>query len=415
MIAVIMPTQQLNPAPGPAGNMDMVEVMIPPMPWGCAPLNASNGSSTGFVDDAGYNNYSSWSNLRQDVWSAEDWVHVQHSNGSQAVGPAPWMPAVEHQLAPLPVPTNSLDRNQWVPTTVPPRSQERSQRQIQASVVAADDQEAPPIGMRMQLQALQAEDPGSVLIARKLHRLGFNSAQKLQMHFSKYGGVREVLVPHSRVKASPGRRARTRPAAIGFVVMWSAEAANAAIADGNEHLIEGIQINVQAFERRTPDGSQDDGESPVFNSEESSDQEPKFFNHSGLEQWPFTVPASITNGNFETNGNFDSPKARWADISDEDDDSYAHGHISTPMDSPQSCQSNQGGRWADLYGDEDPTISTDCSTPPQQELAEKVHDYPEFYTEFYNNQEYYYNQHHYHGNHHQRRQTGRGRANRGRA
>merc|ERR1719272_207704 len=110
-----------------------------------------------------------------------------------------------------------------------------------------------PVGMRMQLQALQAEDPGSVLIARRLHRLGFNSAQKLQEHFSQYGCVREVLVPHSRVKASPGRRARTRPAAIGFVVMWSAESAALAISQGREHLIEGITIDVQAFERRTPE------------------------------------------------------------------------------------------------------------------------------------------------------------------
>merc|ERR1719281_681094 len=233
--------------------------MMPQMSWGCAPIKASHESSEGFVQSSNYN-FNTWSSSPQDSWATEDWVHTPQSNGSQPASNQPWMP-VEQPVAPAPMPS--------------PKSPEFCQRQMMPQIqpsVADDGQDAPPIGMRMQLQALQAKDPGSVLIARKLHRLGFNSAQKLQDHFSWYGTVKEVLVPHSRVKASPGRRARTRPAAIGFVVMWSAEAANAAIEDGDEHLIEGIQINVQAFERRTPDGSQDDGESPVFNSEESSDQ-----------------------------------------------------------------------------------------------------------------------------------------------
>lgn len=386
MIAVIINPQQLQ-QPAPAGNMEMVEVMMPQMPqmpWGMRGL----GSSDGFVDDNAYNNYNSWSNSPKDVWATEDWVHTPHSNGSQAGhGQMPWMPA-EHQMARAPKTT---------------KFQEMNPRQIQASL--AEDPDAPPIGMRMQLQALQAEDPGSVLIARKLHRLGFNSAQKLQEHFSQYGGVREVLVPHSRVKASPGRRARTRPAAIGFVVMWSAEAAIAAIQEGNEHTIDGIQINVQAFERRSPDGSEEGGESPAWksHSEESSDHEQRTSSKSEAEE----VPTSMT-----------SPKARWADISDEDDDPFVQCALPKAMDSPQS---SHGGRWADLYGDDEASgYSTAASTPPQQDRTPKVCDYKEFYNNQgydHNNQNYDYNykEHYYQNNQHQRRQTGRGRANRGRA
>jgi hypothetical protein len=261
--------------------------------------------------------------------------------------------------------------------------------------------------MRMQLQALQAKDPGSVLIARKLHRLGFNSAQKLQEHFSQYGGVKEVLVPHSRVKASPGRRARTRPAAIGFVVMSSSEAAELVIADGCEHTIEGIQINVQAFERRTADGSQDGSceDSPISNSEESSDQEAKLhFNYDG----------SVSSPEFNSNASTPNPKARWADISDEEEQLLAQQQqaqllFSATLDyqSKESQQSNWG-RWNDWYGGEGR-----CETPPRSpsptfDYAPKVCEPPGWHAP-YNNQAYYQN------NQPQRRQNGRGRANRGRA
>jgi len=107
-----------------------------------------------------------------------------------------------------------------------------------------------PVGMLEQLQALQAEDPGTILIARRLHCFGFGSPKKLEDHFSQYGQVKLILVPHSRVKASPGRRARARPASIGFVVMATAKAAALARANGMVHTISGFEITVQAYERR---------------------------------------------------------------------------------------------------------------------------------------------------------------------
>lgn len=275
--------------------------------------------------------------------------------------------------------------------------------QIQPSV-ADDGQDAPPIGMRMQLQALQAKDPGSVLIARKLHRLGFNSAQKLQDHFSWYGTVKEVLVPHSRVKASPGRRARTRPAAIGFIVMQSSEAAEAVISEGSDHTIEGIQINVQAFERRTAEGSQDGSyeDSPTSNSEESSDHEAKF---------GFILDEQASNPPTP------SPKARWADISDEEEYINVQPQLPPTRETLQnftqeSLQSIQG-RWADLYeqgvlSNSNPPLNEAFDSTSKTDHIPKVCEPPVQFGS-YNNRGYYQN------NQFQRRQSGRGRANRGRA
>eukprot|EP00746_Dinoflagellata_sp_MGD_P005328 gnl/MRDRNA2_/MRDRNA2_110327_c0_seq1.p1 gnl/MRDRNA2_/MRDRNA2_110327_c0~~gnl/MRDRNA2_/MRDRNA2_110327_c0_seq1.p1 ORF type:complete len:406 (-),score=88.11 gnl/MRDRNA2_/MRDRNA2_110327_c0_seq1:214-1431(-) len=355
MIAVIMAPEQMYPSGqsnvNGANNVDMVEVMVPPVSWGCAPLTASSGT---YAEHSGY--YNTWSNSPQDCWGTEDWVHTPQSNGS----PQHWMPATQ-QVAISPTPSSA--------------SPDWPQRQIQASV--ADD--AAPIGMRMQLQALQAKDPGSVLIARKLHRLGFNSAQKLQEHFSQYGAVKEVLVPHSRVKASPGRRARTRPAAIGFIVMSSSEAAAAVIEQGNEHMIEGIQINVQAFQRRIVGGSQDgssedgsyeDGSSKI-NSEESSDQEAKLrFGKDERVSTPETIPSTPRSASeypLEYPAT-PSPKARWADISEEED------KLQLPF---QALQQYDRGRWEAPYGDEGERESPPRSPSPFLDYAPKVVAPPE--------------------------------------
>merc|ERR1719335_142857 len=67
--------------------------------------------------------------------------------------------------------------------------------------------------LRTHLSTLQNEDPMCVLIVRRINRLGFESDEALKEYFVKLGGVRHVLVAHSRVK----------PAGIGFVVMASQE------------------------------------------------------------------------------------------------------------------------------------------------------------------------------------------------
>jgi len=107
-----------------------------------------------------------------------------------------------------------------------------------------------PIGMLEQLQALQDEDPDTVLIVRRIHSLGFNSPFWLEDHFSQYGAVKSVLVPSSRVKACPGRRSRKRPASIGFIIMDSVDSAKFALSMGDIHVVGGCAIAVRNFEKR---------------------------------------------------------------------------------------------------------------------------------------------------------------------
>lgn len=225
-------------------------------------------------------------------WGCEDWVHTP-----QAVNPSACVP--DWIIAPI----NSM----------PAETGSTSKKNICLPEECCSSSPSPPgctddtpMGMRMQLQALQEADPGTVLIARRIHRLGFNSAQKLSEHFLSYGEVREVLVPHSRVKASPGRRARTRPAAIGFIVMASSDVAELALAGGSEHVVEGVQVNVQAFERRQ-------------NSEPSED---------GIDTQcggsSFGSPESL------------SKAPRWADIEDDADD-VEHSHVRKEQDLPPAA------------------------------------------------------------------------------
>lgn len=113
--------------------------------------------------------------------------------------------------------------------------------------------------MKDQLQALRQENPAAVFVARRISKLGFSSSDKLREHFSWYGPVRNVFVPHSQVKSKrqlatgQDQRAgcRVRAASLGFVVMGSVEAAAEVFRDGSDHLVGGVLIKVQPFRQRT--------------------------------------------------------------------------------------------------------------------------------------------------------------------
>jgi len=113
--------------------------------------------------------------------------------------------------------------------------------------------------MKTQLQALQNEDPATVFIARRINKLGFSSAEQLRAFFRQYGPVNSVYVSHSRVKSvrPPGERRhsethwRLRAAALGFVVMAEADATARILAQGPEHVVNGVTVRVQAFHQRS--------------------------------------------------------------------------------------------------------------------------------------------------------------------
>lgn len=123
--------------------------------------------------------------------------------------------------------------------------------------------------MKSQLQALQRENPEAVFIARRINKLGHNSAEILQAHFQRFGPVKGVYVSHSRVKSlrSRGDRKppefqwRLRAAALGFVVMQHAEATAQILAEGPEHLVNGSLVRVNHFYHRGNGGDEQDNQS----------------------------------------------------------------------------------------------------------------------------------------------------------
>jgi len=102
--------------------------------------------------------------------------------------------------------------------------------------------------LRQDLELLRQRQAECVIIARKIKKLGFESPQILDDHFSQYGEVKELLVAHSHVKPTPKRpNGRVRPAALGFVVMATPDAAENVFKAGTEQMIGGLSIELAPF------------------------------------------------------------------------------------------------------------------------------------------------------------------------
>jgi hypothetical protein len=102
--------------------------------------------------------------------------------------------------------------------------------------------------LRSVLSELRNEDPKRVFITRRIKDLGFRSKDLLKQHFSQYGEVAQVLIPHTKVKPGRDSIGRSRPGNFGLVVMGSPAVVQRIFAEGSEHTINGVQIEVQVFE-----------------------------------------------------------------------------------------------------------------------------------------------------------------------
>lgn len=114
---------------------------------------------------------------------------------------------------------------------------------------APEEAPGPDRSMRQDLESLRQYDASRVLIVRRIKRLGWNSAGIVRAYIEQFGAVTDVLICHSMTKPNPKRPGgRSRPAALGFVVMGSAAAASEVLAEGPEHVANGVIFEVKAFD-----------------------------------------------------------------------------------------------------------------------------------------------------------------------
>lgn len=97
--------------------------------------------------------------------------------------------------------------------------------------------------MKNQLRTLNAEDPASVMSARGISKLGMTSSSTLRKHFSNYGHVKDVYVPFVHKKRSKEPRSAGR----GFIVMDSPQLVLQILAQGSEHVVEGVKVLLERF------------------------------------------------------------------------------------------------------------------------------------------------------------------------
>mmetsp|Transcript_70539 Transcript_70539/g.181827 ORF Transcript_70539/g.181827 Transcript_70539/m.181827 type:complete len:255 (-) Transcript_70539:550-1314(-) len=105
-----------------------------------------------------------------------------------------------------------------------------------------------------QLKKLDKVETERILNVRKINRLGFDAADLLRDHFSRFGVVEDVLLSCSQeATAADGSQKRSRQAGFCFVVMATVQEAEAALSAGSSHLVAGSEVTLVPFERRRGD------------------------------------------------------------------------------------------------------------------------------------------------------------------
>jgi hypothetical protein len=139
----------------------------------------------------------------------------------------------------------------------------------------------PPPGVNMDqyantlkenLRQLSSLDPKTVILVRKISKLGMNSPQLLEIYFSQFGPVKKIFISHA-IEKPHGRRTqpRWRPATLGFIAMENAEDAEKAKQRGTEQTVLGVTI--QAVEYEDHYAQQQNGDENGENAENDDDIE----------------------------------------------------------------------------------------------------------------------------------------------
>jgi hypothetical protein len=135
--------------------------------------------------------------------------------------------------------------------------------------------------LRSHLEELKPVDEDRIFVARRIHKLGFNSREILKMHFSWYGEVCRVLVAHSKANTVCAQEGKLcfRPGGLGLVVM-KCPASVKAILSCEDHIIAGHKMSVQSFHRNNStmssalQRSEDTSSTAQGQSEEGGSSEP---------------------------------------------------------------------------------------------------------------------------------------------
>lgn len=103
--------------------------------------------------------------------------------------------------------------------------------------------------LKENLRQLSSLQPKTVILVRKISKLGMNSPQLLEIYFSQFGPVKKVFISHA-IEKPHGRRTqpRWRPATLGFIAMENPEDAEKARLRGAEQVVLGVTIQVIEYE-----------------------------------------------------------------------------------------------------------------------------------------------------------------------
>jgi hypothetical protein len=106
------------------------------------------------------------------------------------------------------------------------------------------------------LNELEDEDPNCIVFARKIQRLGFNSDEILRKHYEQYGEVRKVLLSNAHeysqcAENTSSLGVRMRPSGLALILMADPKAAANIFAAGSFQRVQGVDVQVRPFERRS--------------------------------------------------------------------------------------------------------------------------------------------------------------------